>query len=149
MVYQSAPAVMARNMSLPTVEIEGEPPYVMATTYPNGPVCVATEGRVRPDDHWFHPRAKVTIQVKDATQPIGIFGHYDELIIQFPEIINPVNIWAQDLLAESATDILSQVKVEGRSLIIPGGLIDRIGTASGSDGDISVPGMVLKMINVK
>ena len=144
-VSQSAPAIMARNMPLPTVEIEGEPPYVMATTYPNGPVCVATEGRVRPDDNWFHPRAKVTIQVKDANQPIGIFGHYDELIIQFPETINPENIWAQDLLAESATDILSKVNVEGNTLSIPGDLIDKIGTSAASDDDISVPGMVLKL----
>lgn len=145
MVYQSAPAIMARNMPLPKVEIEGEPPYVMATAYPNGPVGVATEGRVRPEDNWFHPRAKVTIQVKDAHQPIGIFGHFDELVIEFPETINPKNIWAQDLLAEKATDIMSKVKIEGNTLSIPGELIDKIGTSAGDEGDISVPGMVLKL----
>lgn len=145
MVYQSAPAIMARNMPLPKVEIDGEPPYVMATTYPNGPVCVATEGRVRPEDNWFHPRAKVTILVKDATQPVGIFGHYDELIIEFPETINPKNIWAQDLLAESAIDIQSKVHIEGNRLSIPGELIDEIGTSARDEGDISSPGLVLKI----
>ncbi|HYH56183.1 MAG TPA: hypothetical protein VD772_06190, partial [Anseongella sp.] len=64
-VYQSAPAIMARNIPLPKVEIEGDAPYVMASAYPNGPVCVATEGRVKPGDQWYHPRAKVTIQIKD------------------------------------------------------------------------------------
>ncbi|MCG6189376.1 hypothetical protein [Maribellus maritimus] len=145
MVYQSAPAIMARNMPLPEVEIDGEPPYVMATTYPNGAVCIATEGRVRPDDNWFHPRAKVTIKIKDVTQPIGIFGHYNMLIIEFPETISPENIWAQDLLADSATDIKPKVKIEGNSIYIPGELIDKIGISAGDKDDISAPGMVIKL----
>ena len=145
MVYQSAPAIMSRNMPLPIVEINGEPPYVVATTYPKGPVCVATEGRVRPEDNWFHPRAKVTIQIKDVTQPIGIFGHYDELVIEFPETIKPKNVWAQDLLAESATDIRSKVKIDGNTLSISGALIDKIGTSAGDKGDVSVPGLVIKL----
>jgi hypothetical protein len=145
-VYQSAPAVMARNMPLPEVEIDGEPPYVMATRYPNGPVCVATEGRVRPEDQWFHPRAKVTIEVEDASQPIGIFGHYKELVISFGKDISKLkHIWAQDLLAEKAKDISSEVNIEGNTLVIPGHLIDRIGTSAGDEGDISVPGMVIRI----
>jgi hypothetical protein len=147
MVYQSAPAIMSRNMPLPKVEIEGEPPYVMASTYPNGAVCLATEGRVRPEDSWFHPRAKVTIQVKDSTQLIGIFGHYSELVIEFPEIINPEKIWAQDLLSETAIDIKFKVEIEGNILSIPGDLIYEIGTSAGDEGDLSVPGMVLKLKN--
>ena len=146
MVYQSAPAVMSRNMPLPEVEIDGEPPFVMASTYPNGPVCIATEGRVRPEDNWFHPRAKITLQVKDASQLIGIFGYYEELVLKFPETINPENIWAQDLLAKSAIDIKPDVKVEGNSITISGKLIDEIGTLAGDEGDISVPGMVLKIV---
>jgi hypothetical protein len=145
-VYQSAPAIMARNMPLPGVEIEGHPPYVMATTYPNGPVCVATEGRVRPEDQWFHPHAKVSIQVKDAIQPIGVFGHYKELVVEFGEdILSVERVWAQDLLAEQARDIKSDVIIEERKLIIPGELIDKIGTSAGDEGDISVPGMVIKL----
>ena len=119
-VYQSAPAIMARNMPLPEVDIEGDAPYVLASAYPNGPVCVATEGRVKPGDQWYHPRAKVTIRVKDPSQPIGIFGHYKELVIEFSEPIAPKNIWAQDLLADQATDVLSKVRIEGSALIIPG-----------------------------
>ncbi len=145
MVYQSAPAVMSRNMPLPMVEIDGEPPYVMATTYPNGSVCVATEGRVRPEDNWFHPRAVVTIQIKDAIHPIGIFGHYDKLILEFQEALNPENIWAQDLLANSATDIKSKVKIEGNKITIPGELIDEIGTSENDKGDISSPGLVIRV----
>jgi hypothetical protein len=144
-VYQSAPAIMARNMPLPKVEIDGDAPYVMSTTYPNGPVCVATEGRVKPKDQWFHPRAKVTVKLDDMNQPVGIFGHYDELILEFDEAIMADKIWAQDLLAEEATDIKSEIKIKENKLFIPGELIDKIGTSEGDKGDISVPGMVLKL----
>ncbi len=146
MVYQSAPAILSRNMELPVVEIEGDAPYVMATTYPNGPVAVATEGRVKPEDQWYHPRAKVTIQVKDLSQPIGIFGHFKELVINFPEPLTGIKaIWAQDLLSEEAADIKDSVTLTGKSLIISGALIDKIGTSENNPKDISVPGMVIHL----
>jgi len=146
MVYQSAPAVMARNMPLPVVEAEGDLPHVMASTYPNGPLCVAVEGRVRPDNQWFEPRAKVTVQVKDANEIIGVFGHYKALALQFAGPLHGVrHVWAQDLLADQAEDILSDVSISGNTLTIPGWLIDLIGTSAGDEGDISVPGMVLRL----
>ena len=146
MVSQSAPAVMARNMPLPRVEIKGEPPYVCATTYPNGPTGIATEGRVKPEDRWFHPRAKVSVKIKDASQPIGIAGHYRQLVLEFAGSIEDVtHVWAQDLLADRATDIKDRVTLRGNTLIIDGTLIDRIGTSAGEEGDISAPGMVLQL----
>lgn len=146
MVYQSAPAIMARNMPLPVVEASGDAPYVMASTYPNGPLCVATEGRVKPSDQWYEPRAKVTVKVKDANQPIGVFGRYQQLVLEFDGALDGLqHVWAQDLLAEQAEDIRSQIKVDGNNLIIPGTLIDRIGTSAGDPGDISVPGLVLRL----
>lgn len=145
-VHQSAPAIMARNMPLPKVEIEGEPPYVVATTYPNGPIGIATEGRVKPDDHWFHPRAKVTVKIKDASQRIGIAGHYDELVLEFAEPLTGIeHVWAQDLLANKAIDIQSKVTIKANTLSIPGTLIDEIGTSAGDSGDISAPGMVIQL----
>lgn len=144
-VYQSAPAIMARNMPLPKVKVDGDAPYVMASTYPNGPVCVTTEGRVKPEDQWYHPRATVSIQIKDASQPIGVFGHYKELVLEFVEPISISKLWAQDLLAENAVDILSKVEIDGNKMIISGDLIDKIGTQAGDEGDISVPGLIIKL----
>ncbi|MDR2775823.1 MAG: hypothetical protein LBC19_14020 [Tannerella sp.] len=145
-VYQSAPAVMARNMPLPKVEVEGEAPYVMATTYPNGPVCIATEGRVRPENQWFYPKAIVTVQVKDVTRPIGIFGYYDMLIIEFAQSVEEIKyLWAQDLLAESSADIKELVKITGNVLMIPGMVIEKTGTSAGDPGDQSVPGLVIQL----
>jgi len=146
MVYQSAPAVMARNMPLPKVEANGDAPYVMACTYPNGPVAIATEGRVKADDQWYHPRATVTVQISHLTHPIGIFGHYKALVLQFREPLDRIeNIWAQDLLATEAADIKDNVAIKGKTLTIPGALIDAIGTSAGDEGDISVPGLVIKL----
>ena len=146
MVSQSAPAIIARNMPLPTVEPDGEAPFVCTTTYPNGPTGIATEGRVAPGNKWFEPRAKVTVKIKDASQPIGIAGHYKELVLKFDgPIENLKHVWAQDLLATEADDILSQVKIDGNSLSLPGKLIARIGTAAATPGDISAPAMVLRL----
>ncbi|MCW8926479.1 MAG: hypothetical protein OQJ84_09495 [Xanthomonadales bacterium] len=148
MVYQSAPAIMSRNMPLPKVEIDGDPPYVMASKYPNGPVGVATEGRVKPGDQWYHPRANISIEVNDMEQFIGIFGHYLSLTLSLKESTRGiVHIWAQDLLAEEAVDVRHLVKIGENSITIPGALIDRIGTSAGDKGDISVPGMVIKIQN--
>ncbi|MCM2375286.1 hypothetical protein [Aporhodopirellula aestuarii] len=146
MVSQSAPAIMARNMPLPIVECEGDLPYVCVCTYPNGPTGIATEGRVSPDDHWFHPRAKVIVQVKDASEPFGIAGHYDQLVLNFAGNLDAVkHVWAQDLLADESIDIKNQVSIQGARMIIDGQLIDTLGTAAGDDGDQSVPGLVVRL----
>ena len=146
-VYQSAPAIMARNMALPIVQTdEKEEPYVMATTYPDGAICVATEGRVQPENEWFYPLADVTIEAKGTAHPIGIFGYYKSLKIQFAEDLGQVkHVWAQDLLADASTDIKKEIKIEDRAIIIPGEVIKRIGTAAASKNDISAPGLVLKI----
>lgn len=150
MVSQSAPAVMARNMPLPEVETTGFAPYVCATTYPNGATGIATEGRVSAESRWFEPRAKITIKIKDAGKPIGIVGRYKELILEFAGDLSGVeNIWAQDLLADGSSDIKGKVKIQGNRLFISGELIDKVGTAAATDGDISVPGMVLRLSGQK
>lgn len=146
MVSQSAPAIMARNMPLPLVETDGPAPFVCTTTYPNGPTGIATEGRVAPDKKWFEPRAKITVKIKDASQLIGIAGHYQELILDFAgPLENIEHIWAQDLLATESQDILTQVKIQGSTITIPGDLIDTIGTSAATKGDNSAPGLVIQI----
>lgn len=145
MVYQSAPAIMARNMELPKVEpTTSEFPFVMATTYPNGPVCIATEGRVKPTDEWYYPKVTVSVNIKDAKHPIGVFGYYEKLILVVDQPLNEIkHIWAQDLLADESIDIKDEVMKEGNTIVIPGALIEKIGTQEATEGDISAPGLVL------
>ena len=99
-----------------------------------------------PENKWFEPRAKVTVKIKDASQLIGIVGRYKELALEFAgSIENAKAVWAQDLLADKAVDILSRVSIDGNQMIIPGEVIDDIGTSAGDKGDISVPGMVMRL----
>lgn len=146
MVTQGAPAIMARDLPLPEVNCDGEAPYVLASKFPNGAIAIATEGRVKPDNSWFHPRADVTVKVGKGKAPIGIFGHYKTLRLKLAKPFNNKSIiWAQDLLSNEAVDITNQVKKKGDLLIISGKTIDKIGTMAGDAGDISVPGLVISI----
>ena len=147
-LYQGAPAIMARNMPLPTVEAdaEGNVPYVMASTYPNGATAIATEPRVTDKRKVWFPRAGVTVKIHDASKVIGVAGHYGSLTLEFAAPLTGVtHVWAQDLLDVKSEDIISKVKISGNKLTIPGKLIDRIGTAAKDEGDLSAPGMVIRL----
>ena len=146
MVRQSAPAIMARNIALPEVEFKGLAPYVMASRFPNGAIAIVTEGRVMPNQSWFHPRADITLKELNIDKPIGIFGHYESLSLDFGQALpKGIIIYTQDLLAKQAINITKDVTIKENIIMIPGSLIDKIGTSAGSNGDISVPGMVLKI----
>lgn len=147
MVHQGAPAIISRNIELPTVKSKDELPYVMASKFQNGSIAVATEGRVSPDESWFHPLAEVMISIDDGREPVGIFGYYENLTLRLNRKLNPnEKIWAQDLLSLEAEDISDLVNQKGMDLIIPGELITRIGTSGNDPGDISVPGMIIQIL---
>ena len=148
MVRQSAPAIMARNIVLPEVNAKDLVPYVLASKFPNGAIAVATEGRVNPNNSWIHPKADITLKDVEINQPVGIFGHYESLTLQFAQDLpEGISIYAQDLLAQKAIDITQKVTIENRRVKISGHLIEEIGTMENDMNDISVPGMVLKIIS--
>jgi hypothetical protein len=137
---------MARNLPLPEVKIDGPPPYVLAAKFPDGSVGVATEGRARSGASWYHPRADITLRGIEAGKPIGIFGHYRSLTLVLEQPLSAgTKIWAQDLLADQATDITELINIDSSQLTIPGELIDELGTMARDEGDQSVPGLVIKI----
>ncbi len=147
MVRQSAPAIMARNIVLPEVKFKELAPYVMASKFPNGAIAIATEGRVTPNQSWIHPKADITLKEVEVNKPVGIFGHYNSLSLEFSQNLpEEIKIYAQDLLSEKAIDITKKVTIHKNKIIIPGVLIEEIGTMAGDTGDISAPGMVIKII---
>lgn len=147
MVRQSAPAIMARNIALPEVVIDGISPYVMASKFSNGAIAIATEGRVTPEHSWIEPLADISLKEVTPNTPVGIFGYYRSLRLQFEnELPEKLSVLAQDLLSTSAMDISDQVEIEKNEIRIPGQLIEEIGTMENDEGDISVPGLVLKII---
>jgi len=134
---QGAPAIIARNLPLPQVKAEGEPPFVVCSRHPNGAVAVATLPRSFGKERARHiPLADVTITGGDT---IGVFGRYHSLTIQLPHSAGKV--WAQDLAKDEAHDVTAEVTRAGTSVKVPGALIDRLCTG----GDESDPGLVLQV----
>jgi hypothetical protein len=143
---ESAHAVISRCMPLPEVHTEGGlTPYVLASRYPNGAVCVATVERLLLEEHtWATPRADITLKMGDAKGPVGIFGYYRSLNLCYEKPLPEcARIWAQDLIGKQPIDITSEVQIMGNTLILPGSLLERIGTQASHSGDESAPGLVL------
>lgn len=146
LVSESAPARVSRRMPLPTVQSDGMAPYVLASCYPGGAVAVCTLERLQ-HRTWSTPRAHVGIQVPDASAPLGIFGHYQSLTVTYPVRLSRrhLRVMAQDLASDRAIDITRRVHIQGRTLTIPGEVIDQVGLMATTPGDISAPGMVLQL----
>jgi hypothetical protein len=143
LIEQTAPARVTRGLPLPEVKAEGVVPYVIASKNPNSVVSIATLGRMSHKTGWSEPRADVTLEVGEIPPFIGIFGHYKSLTLVFDKPIKARTIWGQDLAGDKARDITNKVTIDGNKLILPGKLIDSVGLADATPGDVSDPGMVL------
>ena len=87
------------------------------------------------------------MKIEDLSKPIGVFGYYDELIIDSTKPSLPVSkIWAQDLLANFSQDITPEVRIEKGHIVIPGSLIEKIGLSAATEGDTSSPGLVMNIV---
>jgi len=146
-VIQSAHARVARGMALPEVKVDGVPPFVICSRHPNGAVAIATLPRVSAEKQKYTPMADVTIRLNELEVPIGIFGHFNSLRIEFDQPVQPgeLQILGQDLASDKAVDITSQVQINPDYLIIPGELISKTGLQVATKGDLSEPGMVMQI----
>ncbi len=155
-ILQTAPARVARGMELPEVSCEGPPPYVICSRHPNGAVAIATLPRVQSPQQILHPLAGVTVHLADWKGPIGIFGRYRTLHLKGPERFaidghsaaneKALRVVAQDLAGERAVDITQKVSLQPGILTIPGEVIGEVGCSAASDGDLSEPGMVVRIV---
>ena len=144
----SAPARISRRMPLPIVGDTTElRPYVLASQYPNGAVCVVTLGRTIGRE-FIERRVPVSIEVNDVSKPIGVFGYYESLTINFKVKLprkRHLRILAQDLAGDTPTDITKMIRITKDSVIIPGTVIEKIGKAAQAADDVSAPGLVIKL----
>ena len=149
-VTQIAPARVSRGMPLPGVRCEGEPPYVLCSRYPGGAVAVGSLPRVSAGRKIYYPLAEVTIHLENITDPIGVFGRFKSLTIIYPGDSGRAaeKIYGQDLAGESAIEITGMTDLQPGQITIPGAVIDKVGLSAASEGDLSEPGMVLKIIQV-
>lgn len=147
-VVQIAPASVSRGMQLPDVKCDEEPPYIMCSKHPNGAVAVGTLPRISAEKGIYYPLADVTVQLDDINSPIGIFGRFRSLTIIFPgnKYLKKARIYGQDLAGETAIDITEMVDLQSDQIFIPGDVIHKTGLAAATEGDLSEPGMVLRVI---
>lgn len=145
---ESAPARISRNMPLPEVTAAdtGEVPFVMASRYPNGATAIVTTERTLGRKCVLTP-VVVTVQMSDLYKPIGIFGKYKDLVLNFDKKINlaAIKVMGQDLAGDCAVDITDRLVVKGNRVTVPGELIETVGLANAAQGDESLPGMVLQV----
>ncbi|MDR3261639.1 MAG: hypothetical protein LBT78_07360, partial [Tannerella sp.] len=148
-ITSSTPARVSRGLPLPEITNlhAKDQPVVLASKYPNGAVAVVVAGRSLGREYILKQET-VTLQLPDLTAPVGIFGDYKELILVYPQKIkqNKVKIYGQDLAGDTPVDITGQIQIVDDRIIIPGSLIREIGLMASSRGDVSDPGMVLKII---
>jgi hypothetical protein len=150
-LHESAPARVSRNMPLPIVDNNSEErPYILSSTYPTGAIAIAAIGRAL-EREYVCKEVAVTAQAKDWHAPIGLFGHFEKVCLLFPEHFEQKGnrkpkVLAQDLAGDKAVDITSEVTIEGCTLTIPGEVIRRVGLMASSPGDLSAPGLVIRII---
>jgi len=143
-VIQSAPARVSRNMPLPQVGGQDRP-YVVASLFPNESVAVATLSRVQADGGFSYPLADVTLTLEALRPPIGVFGRYRSLTLRTPGLAKSPKVLAQDLAGERPHDITDRVAVTATEVVIPGEVLHAVGLDAASPGDISDPGLVLRL----
>lgn len=145
---ESAPARVSRGMALPEVaDTTSFRPFILASTYPNGAVALAAIGRAIGREY-ITKEVSVTIEGKDWNAPLGLFGRFQEVTVTYPSVLRgKVQVLAQDLAGDIPVDITDEVKIDGNRLIIPGKIISRVGLMSATEGDLSEPGMVVKVTN--
>lgn len=161
-VCQKAPARVSRNMSLPKVRVasnntqtvnttineekdnqfEHQVPYVICSRSPEGLVSVASLHRVDVRQGIYYPMAEVEIEVPDVRMPVGIFGKYKCITLNFKQTFEGLKcVWGQDLALDEAIDVTERVCFHGNSLKVPGRLMEEL--CATTDVFEDVPGIVL------
>ncbi|MEX2680786.1 MAG: hypothetical protein Q6373_004250 [Candidatus Sigynarchaeota archaeon] len=147
-VEQAAPAVIARNISLPRVKKtrEGDAPFVVAAMNPNGAISVAALGRMSAERGFRCPLAGVEVDLEDISGPIGIFGRFKEVAFccSAPtRDLRSCTFWVQDLADTDAMNATSMILVEKNLICITGGLINEAGSVAALPGDESDPALIV------
>lgn len=141
-VRQSAPSAVSRNMALPVVEAEGEKPFVASSLHPDtGALSLAALPRTLPGHLCETPLARVAVCGAQAEAPVGLFGHFGAVEITFMEEIGARRVFAQDLCREEAVDVTADVRLEGKTLFLPGSVLEALCRLEGRER--ALPGAML------
>lgn len=138
LVYQKAPAVIARGTALAEVRPrEAERPYVLSGRHPNGALAVGTMPRLVGGRKWT-PVADVSLEEEVcAGMPLAVFGEVGSLTLR--DGGPKARVFARDLAGGEAEDITAACARRDGHLTLPGDVLGRIGR-SAAPGDSSSPG---------
>lgn len=143
---ESAPARVSRGMSLPEVaDTTSSRPFILASTYPNGAVAVSAIGRAIGREY-VTKEVSVTAEGRDWKAPVGLFGYFKDVTLAYPSSLpSQVKVLAQDLAGDTPVDVTADVMIKDNRMTIPGEVIRKVGLMNASEGDLSGPGLVLKV----
>ena len=140
-----ASARISRCMPLPvTTDNSEQRPYLLASRYPNGATALAAIGRTIDREYISRP-VPVEIEIADWKAPVGLFGVLGDVTLRIASLPGNVRVLAQDLKADVAEDITSEVRIGRDSIVLSAALLHRIGLAAATPGDKSDPGLVLQL----
>ncbi|WP_195560798.1 InlB B-repeat-containing protein, partial [Anaeromassilibacillus sp. D41t1_190614_C2] len=149
-VTQKAPAVIARGIDMPVVTaVDGGPkPFVAASRNPNGAISIGTYGRTSTDTGYQVAKADVALNAGDLTGLIGVFGYYNNLSLTFNQDLHGKEIYAQDLMGDTAENITNTegvtISEDGKTITFSGELLARIGLSAKTE-DYSEPGLAIRI----
>ena len=142
--YVTAPAAISRNMPLPKVQASGEKPYVVCCVHPkNGALCAAVTPRTFAGKIDETPLADICLKGQSPLVPIGLFGRFSNLSIDFDAAVEGRRVLAQSLLEGTAAEVTDLVTLSGNCLTVPGELMLRVGKPK--DPKAEIPAIVLQL----
>lgn len=138
----TAPSAVARNMPLPEVAAKGEIPYVLCSVHPDcGALCVAVTPRTLTGGIDLTLPADIKVRGAKSDAPVGLFGRFSSLTVDFGECIEGARVYAQSMLSDTAEDVTDRVELSGGRLTVPGGLMTAVD--AGADAENRIPAVVL------
>lgn len=148
LITESAPAVMARGVPLPTV-VPGGPylPFVAASKNPRtGVYAVGTFRRNIDPNVGVIAAADVTLDVEGTCVRVGVFGFYRTLILRFPsKIEGDVRVLAQDFLLDKSIDMTTEVSINDCEMRLDGKILRWVGKRSRIYFDNANPALLLEI----
>lgn len=140
------PAVMSRGTPLPRVKSDNIEPFVIASVNPDTKAyAVATLKRAIEPNYDLIGLADITVYPESYENPIGIFGYYKSLTIEFGnKIPDGAKVYVQCLLSDQAKDITSEVKICDNTLLLDGIKLRNYGTVTDQKTK-TTPALVLKI----
>lgn len=147
-ISSTVPAIAARGTKLPKVEADTVKPIVLACcNNKTKAYAVSTLKRCLDVNKSFIAPAKVTVFPEDLTAPIGIFGYYKTLQIEFSDAI-PKNakIYAQCLLETESQDVTENITIDDNKIIIDGKNLRLWGRKSDAIGNTEDPALIIQII---